>query len=280
MTKQEFLDELKRSISVLQDEEQVDIISEYEQHIDMKMKSGLTEEEAIADFGGIQKLTVEILEAYHVKTDFVTNQHHQTDASKQLLQETGKNVSKVKEKVFQVLKRTGGGIKHFFMGCFSQLKRPWLWLGACIQKKKEQKELTNQNSKEVEDRKSSSETTVLSHIKSGIRAISRGIQKFVLWCMAVLIWCIRLGWNLWWIGVGALAAFFGLITLFGTGALVIIVTQGYPLVGVTIGCVGITCCFAALTGLCFSILCHLHKEKEVSLKEVSLEEGEKQICVE
>lgn len=62
--------ELERSLSVLQESELRDILSEYEQHIDMKVKSGLSEEEAIADFGSIPELTAEILEAYHVRADF------------------------------------------------------------------------------------------------------------------------------------------------------------------------------------------------------------------
>ena len=64
MDKNTFMRELERSLSVLQESELRDILSEYEQHIDMKVKSGLSEEEAIADFGSIPELTAEILEAY------------------------------------------------------------------------------------------------------------------------------------------------------------------------------------------------------------------------
>lgn len=67
MKKQEFLDELKHYLHVLQDEEQEDILEEYSQHIEMKIESGLSEDEAIKDFGSIRKLAGEILEAYHVK---------------------------------------------------------------------------------------------------------------------------------------------------------------------------------------------------------------------
>ena len=70
MDKNTFMRELERSLSVLQESELRDILSEYEQHIDMKVKSGLSEEEAIADFGSIPELTAEILEAYHVRADF------------------------------------------------------------------------------------------------------------------------------------------------------------------------------------------------------------------
>ena len=64
MDKKTFISKLEQSLSVLQEDELKDIISEYEQHIDMKQERGLTEEEAIADFGSLDELTGEILEAY------------------------------------------------------------------------------------------------------------------------------------------------------------------------------------------------------------------------
>ena len=51
MNKTEFLDELKNGLAVLEEKEQQDILEEYTQHIDMKMERGLSEEEAIGDFG-------------------------------------------------------------------------------------------------------------------------------------------------------------------------------------------------------------------------------------
>ena len=70
MDKKTFISKLEQSLSVLQEDELKDIISEYEQHIDMKQERGLTEEEAIADFGSLDELTGEILEAYHVRADY------------------------------------------------------------------------------------------------------------------------------------------------------------------------------------------------------------------
>ena len=54
MKKQEFLEELKQYLHVLADEEQEDILQEYEQHIEMKIEKGLSEEEAIRDFGSVR----------------------------------------------------------------------------------------------------------------------------------------------------------------------------------------------------------------------------------
>ena len=65
MNKESFLKELQSGLAVLAESEQQDILAEYAQHIDMRMASGLTEEEAIRDFGDIRQLTAEILAAYH-----------------------------------------------------------------------------------------------------------------------------------------------------------------------------------------------------------------------
>ncbi len=70
MNKKEFLSALRETLAVLKEEELRDIIDEYEQHIDMKVANGLSEEEAIADFGDYKELTSELLEAYHVRADY------------------------------------------------------------------------------------------------------------------------------------------------------------------------------------------------------------------
>ena len=57
MTKHEFLNLLEQRLIVLNDDERADLLNEYEQHIEMKMQSGLSEEEAIADFGDPEELT-------------------------------------------------------------------------------------------------------------------------------------------------------------------------------------------------------------------------------
>ena len=70
MNKETFLEELRGYLRILEDQEQEDILEEYAQHIDMKLQKGLSEEEAIRDFGSMRELAAEILEAYHVKPEF------------------------------------------------------------------------------------------------------------------------------------------------------------------------------------------------------------------
>ncbi len=78
MTKTEFLNLLEQRLFVLNDNERADLLSEYEQHIEMKIQSGLSEEEAIADFGDPEELIKELLEAYHLNTEY---QHQNRFAS-------------------------------------------------------------------------------------------------------------------------------------------------------------------------------------------------------
>ncbi|MDE7257616.1 MAG: DUF1700 domain-containing protein, partial [Lachnospiraceae bacterium] len=70
MNKEKFLSELREYLSILDNQEQEDILAEYAQHIDMKIQKGLSEEEAIRDFGAVEELAAEILEAYHVNPEF------------------------------------------------------------------------------------------------------------------------------------------------------------------------------------------------------------------
>lgn len=72
MNKSEFLNDLKKYLTILEDREQEDILEEYAQHIDMKLSTGLSEEEAIRDFGSVEELAAQILEAYHVKPEYQT----------------------------------------------------------------------------------------------------------------------------------------------------------------------------------------------------------------
>lgn len=71
MNKKDFLKFLKTELDVLQDREIEEILSEYAQHIDMKVEAGFTEEEAIKDFGDLDEFVSEILAAY--KVDYQEN---------------------------------------------------------------------------------------------------------------------------------------------------------------------------------------------------------------
>lgn len=73
MRKDEFLNILDRKLQVINERERRDIIDEYRTHIEMKMEEGKSEEEAIEDFGDIDELVDEILDAYKINTNRVHN---------------------------------------------------------------------------------------------------------------------------------------------------------------------------------------------------------------
>ncbi len=70
MNKKEFLNYLEKRLAVLNVKEREDIINEYAQHIEMKMLSGLSETEAVRDFGDVSELADEILSAYNVDPNY------------------------------------------------------------------------------------------------------------------------------------------------------------------------------------------------------------------
>ncbi|MEG1732624.1 MAG: DUF1700 domain-containing protein [Longicatena sp.] len=69
MNKDEFLKSLDERLQVINEQERKDIIDEYRMHIEMKMQDGKSEEEAIADFGNMDELVNEILDAYKINTN-------------------------------------------------------------------------------------------------------------------------------------------------------------------------------------------------------------------
>lgn len=72
MKKAEFLQELEERLRVLNDQERQDVLDEYVQHIDMKTAAGMSEEEAVGDFGNLDELITDLLDAYHVNSEYAT----------------------------------------------------------------------------------------------------------------------------------------------------------------------------------------------------------------
>lgn len=66
MNKEKFEAYLRDKLSILQEEEIDEILAEYLQHIDMRVAEGVSEEEAIADFGDLDELVDDLLDAYKI----------------------------------------------------------------------------------------------------------------------------------------------------------------------------------------------------------------------
>lgn len=70
MTKEEFLKKLEKELSILNEKERKDIIDEYKDTIEEKIKHGQTEAEAVQDFGDLDELVSEILDAYKINPEY------------------------------------------------------------------------------------------------------------------------------------------------------------------------------------------------------------------
>lgn len=87
MTKKKFLNELEKKLSVLDDSEIQDIMNEYSDIIDEKLKHGKTEKEAIEDFGSLDDLAKEILSAYKINPNYKEGHKDEFEASAKKLGE-------------------------------------------------------------------------------------------------------------------------------------------------------------------------------------------------
>ena len=249
MDKVTFLEELRKYLHVLQDEEIQDIIGEYEQHIDLKVKNGQTEEQAIVDFGNIKELAIEILEGYHVKADFGVPADER-DEKKSILS-TGHEMTKsITKKVWIWLEAFWKWILHGFVWCGKQVKRPFVW----IKMKWNNRRSHNENmvtEKRSIDRK--------GWIVNKTKGLGNMILQIWNWIIRASVWCVRICWNSCIVGTALMLGGFGLIFLFIVGMFVVLLMQGYPFIGVTIGSVGLVLCLFAVTVLVWSMIWHKSK---------------------
>lgn len=214
MNKKEFLNVMERRLSVLEAQEREDMLSEYEQHIELKMKSGMSEQEAIDDFGDVDSLITEILEAYHIDPSY-------------------KGVQK---------KGAAEGIGKKASGVFTKSKQSF---SNFMEQQKEKQEQRMEQKREEDKGKPprwKQQNSVFKNSKNGemARAVGRKaadiIKKILIFCIKVILVLVMLP---------AVAA--ALFSLFGFGALVILLLQGYPLIGATLVMFGCVLCFGAFS---------------------------------
>ncbi len=272
MDKNTFMRELERSLSVLQESELRDILSEYEQHIDMKVKSGLSEEEAIADFGSIPELTAEILEAYHVRADFGPGQRDgdgwndgdgssedQGDGEKELraAAETWKAraagfFSELGRRAVRLARRTGRWFSGVFVFWKELLGRPFRRFSRLWKQRREERLYRTDGSMEMENagKKRGNAGVSLGRTAGSFGRRLAGMAKR---CFNSLIrltaWTARLFWNGVWIFLAGCMGGTGLMFLFCLGVLAVLMVQGYPVAGVTLGCLGATVSLFSAAGL-------------------------------
>ncbi|MCI8951323.1 MAG: DUF1700 domain-containing protein [Lachnospiraceae bacterium] len=260
MKKQEFLDELRVCLLVLQDEEQDDIIDEYSQHIEMKMENGLSEEEAIKDFGPIRELAAEILEAYHVKADFEQPENRKFSERIYIpeflskAKENGHGAGKAREwgkRTGEFTAKIGKRLLAISKACVSTCLSVFTWpfrigkqIGGSWMEKRKEKVFASGNEEKRE--------MIGASRKKAVRAgngLFQLCRMLAAWIVSCVFWWCRLIWNICVISAAAGLAVCGLIFLYLFGLLIVLCTQGYPIFGVVLGCFGAVLCFISLSVL-------------------------------
>ncbi len=231
MNKTEFLKELESRIRVLEKTEIKDILAEYSQHIDMKMENGLNEADAIKDFGNMDDLAAEILEAYHVNPEYESEGVQSTEV---IIKPKRKNMLAVLGDVIKKAIRSAGRalkwIKRHFIGIF-------IIIGTFIKKlfaKKEKPEMSPEEIRAAEIKREekikSGELKRLNRTQKTDKAKGRCrkmVAGLLFACLAVIVVLCLIP-----VTIAVLASIFGL------GLSTVLLIQGYPIIGILIGCIG------------------------------------------
>lgn len=244
MSKEDFLKELEDRLKVLDYRERQDMLSEYSQHIDMKVRSGMEEKEAIEDFGDIDSLAQEILEAYHIDPDYRVLEENQPE----------KKERRVGKKARKAVEKASESISGF------------------LEQRKIHKEEKRSTKKEKQDKSGSG---LVNDTGFGFKKSSpvptpwtkrrkkwhKEVWKWMKWILRMCIKAILIVITIPVVVVDVLA-------VFALGVLLILLLQGYPLIGVTIGICGAVLCCSAYSLLVFSYV--VERKRENSGREVEV----------
>lgn len=206
MTKREFLKELEDRLQMLDEKERKDMIEEYSQHISMCMKSGMKEEEAIEDFGDMDDLIAEILEAYHLDPEYEVKSRERSGKTG-IADLLPKDFFKKKTKIAKAGNKSNVNDENDK----SNARKNRRVEGTKRFKEEQGRKIENITSKAV---KTSSNAVSWSWDK---------IKKFFFIFIKIVLVFLALP-----------AVFFDLAGLFGLGILGVMAFQGYPVIGCVI----------------------------------------------
>lgn len=273
MDKATFLVQLQKNIGMLDDDEQKDIIDEYSQHIDMKVSGGMTEAEAIEDFGDFNEFVREVLNAYHVKAPFdqedaveaaatasPTAGDRLDDAVRGGAQAAGRAVDATKRGARKMASAVTGAA-----GKFSDRAKEAVSQASAA--RAEARAEAAASGVEADRDGSESRAAAASGTSRGMIAEVGGMARSfggVCWNVAKTAarWC----WNFAVACLMASGGFMALISLFCLGLGVVFLVQGYPVAGLTIAAAGCSMAFAAISFLLSRLIMRKHADDAMACK--------------
>ena len=281
MNKNEFLEELNRHLLVLEDEEQQDILEEYSQHIDMKVESGLSEEEAIRDFGSVKELAAQILEAYHVKAEFSGSTAK--GSGKPPVKPGTVQGTDLRDKLVRFCKKLFTAVQNGAVHCFEAgktLGRKAVYLLLCpirklrsLLRREESTVTANTEVRKRERRRTASANSAgaIPVLHTVGRSIAHGFQSGFHGIIRLFLWCLRWCFNLFMMFLALFGGLFVLGSLFCFGVLLVWLFKGYPLTGPTLVLFGSVLCSGAFTCFCISLLRINSKSNHYEVEETAIE---------
>lgn len=291
MNKTAFLEELKQHLKVLEESEQQDILNEYSVHIDMKMERGMSEEEAIRDFGDTRRLAQDILEAYHLNPQYADRK-----SSAEAIQEKALGAAAA---AGGAAHRLGGRLKALTGSCWRLLVRCvnglWrllcsccrkIWLLLCLFGRR----LTGkagETPSEAEERSSPQSPAgslpkakrepaggkawgQVQRKKGVVTMLGDMLGKFVRLTGRAVRWTLRWCRNLMLLGMAVLTGLCAIFLLFSFGLLAVLLIAGYPLWGMAIAALGGFLSSASLTVLLYL---GLRRKRKSAVSEPKQPEG-------
>ena len=270
MNKEEFITQLKKSISILDDSEQQYFVEEYTQHIDMKMSQGMSEEEAVKEMGPVEELSMEILESYHVKINALEDQKAKSVDYKKFFGKIKNQADKIYGKMAADCKKFASGIKKFLTALKDFCPKP-LERNHNENVTEEISGIPENTGASANAGVSSREGTAFAERKQGgffreigrmIKGFFRGIKELVKGCLRgmtwlagrcfyIALWCLLIMWNAFCIGAGIIGIFFTAVFIFLVGLFLVMLTQGYPTAGFTLCALGASVSTGSLVVGCF-----------------------------
>lgn len=277
MIKATFLTQLQQNIAMLDDDEQKDILDEYTQHIDMKVAGGMTEAEAIEDFGPFDDLIAEILSAYHVKvpaasTPAQTPANAPTaaavtaaavagaaaaaaDSAKpasalaELAESAGATGKAAGRAVGSAASKAAAATRNGARKAADAISGGMGKVAAKVRAASETPDTLDPDdaagctaapahSAPSADAPTNGAHTTASVGSGLIRRMGRTVKHALSWCWKTIRTLIRWAWNAFAAFAAGMLLLFGLFCLAATGFSVMLLLQGFPMMGATLALLG------------------------------------------
>lgn len=268
MNKEMFLKELSDRLQILNEKERLELLEEYAQHIDLKIESGLSEEDAVKDFGTPEELSAELLDVYHINSEFAAQSGEKKklfakismpkrkkeadnagekieeqiarEQEEKRLKEEAKRIKNEERKIRAEERKLKNAEKNAKIALWKEERR----------RKREEKRIKRQEKITVMCERHKEKKRLRQEYREAqggslLGRLIRGAEDFIIW--SVLIF-----WKLSLLCVVAPIVFVGLLALFGAGMTVVLLLQGYPLMGITLIAAGVFLASAGIAGLILS----------------------------